>query len=301
MFLTQKHLSRRTVLRGVGATIALPFLDSMIPARSVLAKTAAARAASRARLVCIEQVHGAAGCSEYGLAQNLWSPAATGRRFDISKGNLSPLEPFRDQLTIISNTDARMAEAQSAPEVGGDHFRSSAVMYTQAHPKLTEGSDVRVGISMDQLYAQKFGQDTPIPSMQLTHRAGRSVRRLRLRLRVRLHRHDQLGGSGPAAADGARPAHGVRAVVRLGRHAGAARPAACDRPQHPRHVDRARWPTCGDRWARRTGSVWISTRATSGRSSSASHASKPATRAARRASCPVRRPACRMRSTNTSS
>ena len=64
MFVTQKHLSRRTVLRGVGATIALPFLDSMIPARSVLAKTPAARAASRARLVCIEQVHGAAGCSD---------------------------------------------------------------------------------------------------------------------------------------------------------------------------------------------------------------------------------------------
>ena len=63
MLLTQKHLSRRTVLRGVGATIALPFLDSMIPARSVLAKTSAARAASRVRLVCIEQVHGAAGCS----------------------------------------------------------------------------------------------------------------------------------------------------------------------------------------------------------------------------------------------
>jgi hypothetical protein len=168
MFVTQKHLSRRTVLRGVGATIALPFLDSMVPARSVLAKTRAARAAGRARLVCIEQVHGAAGCSEYGLAQHLWSPAAIGRHFDISKGSLSPLEPFRDHLTIVSGTDARMAEAQSAPEVGGDHFRSSAVMYTQAHPKLTEGSDVRVGVSMDQLYAQRFGQDTPISSMQLT-------------------------------------------------------------------------------------------------------------------------------------
>jgi hypothetical protein len=168
MLLTQKNLSRRTVLRGVGATMALPFLDSMVPARSVLAKTEAARAAARTRLVCIEQVHGAAGISEYGLAQNLWIPAATGKRFDITQGNLSPLEAFRDQLTIISNTDARMAEAQSPPEVGGDHFRSSAVMYTQAHPKLTEGSDVRVGISMDQLYAQRFGQDTPIPSMQLT-------------------------------------------------------------------------------------------------------------------------------------
>jgi hypothetical protein len=168
MFLTQKHLSRRTVLRGVGATIALPLLDSMIPARAVLAQTPAARAASRTRLVCIEQVHGAAGLSEYGLAKNLWNPAATGRTFDLSAGSLSSLEPFRDQLTIVSNTDARMAEAQSAPEVGGDHFRSSAVMYTQAHPKLTEGSDVKVGVSMDQLYAQRFGQDTAIPSMQLT-------------------------------------------------------------------------------------------------------------------------------------
>jgi hypothetical protein len=168
MLLTQKHLSRRTVLRGVGATMALPFLDSMVPARSVFAHTPAARAVGRTRLVCIEQVHGAAGISEAGLAKNLWIPAATGRRFEISQGNLSPLERFRDQLTIVSNTDARMAEAQSAPEVGGDHFRSSAVMYTQAHPKLTEGSDVRVGVSMDQLYAQRFGQDTPIPSMQLT-------------------------------------------------------------------------------------------------------------------------------------
>jgi hypothetical protein len=168
MFLTKKHLSRRSVLRGMGATVALPFLDSMIPAHSVLAKTEAAAVAGHTRLVCIEQVHGAAGCSEYGIANNLWNPATTGKNFDISKGSLSPLVPFQKHLTIISNTDARMAEAQTAPEVGGDHFRSSAVMYTQAHPKLTEGSDVRVGVSMDQLYVQKFGQDTPIPSMQLS-------------------------------------------------------------------------------------------------------------------------------------
>jgi len=165
---TRKHLSRRTVLRGMGATVALPLLDAMVPARSIWGTTASARAASRTRLVCIEQVHGAAGCSEYGLAQHMWSPAATGRQFDISKGTLSPLEPFRNHLTIVSNTDARMAEAQSAPEVGGDHFRSSAVMYTHAHPKLTEGSDVKVGTSLDQYYVQRFGQDTPIPSMQLS-------------------------------------------------------------------------------------------------------------------------------------
>ena len=168
MFLTGKHMSRRTALKGLGATISLPLLDAMVPAHAAFASTAAGRAAGRTRLVCIEQVHGAAGCSEFGMAQNLWNPAATGTHFDLSPGALTPLEPFRKYLTIVSNTDARMAEAFAPAEVGGDHFRSSAVMYTHCRPKLTEGSDVRVGTSMDQLYAQKFGQDTPIPSMQLT-------------------------------------------------------------------------------------------------------------------------------------
>ena len=168
MVLTGTHMSRRTALRGLGATIALPLLDAMIPARRVFAQTAAGQAAGRTRLVCIEQVHGAAGCSEYGASQNFWNPAAVGRQFDLSPGSLKPLEPFRDYLTIVSNTDARMAEAFAPAEVGGDHFRSSAVMFTHARPKLTEGSDVRVGTSMDQLYAQRFGQDTPLSSMQLT-------------------------------------------------------------------------------------------------------------------------------------
>src|SRR5262245_45876371 len=168
MFLTGKHISRRTALRGLGVSMALPLFDSMVPARTVFAKSAAARAANRTRLVCIEQVHGAAGCSEFGASQNLWTPAATGRAFDLSKGSLASLEPFRQHLTIVSNTDARMAEASAPAEVGGDHFRSSAVMYTHVRPKLTEGSDVRVGTSMDQLYVQKFGKDTPIPSMQLS-------------------------------------------------------------------------------------------------------------------------------------
>jgi len=168
MYVTKKHLSRRTALKGLGATVALPLLDSMIPARSLFAQTAAGQAAARRRLVCIEQVHGAAGCSEFGMAQHLWNPAATGRAFDLTPSALSPLEPFRDHLTIVSNTDARNAEAFEPAEVGGDHFRSSAVMYTQCRPKLTEGSDVKVGTSLDQLYVQKFGKDTPIPSMQLS-------------------------------------------------------------------------------------------------------------------------------------
>ena len=168
MLVTGKHISRRTALRGIGATVALPLLDSMIPARALLARTPGARATGATRLVCIEQVHGAAGCSEFGASQHFWNPAVVGRGFDLGPGSLSPLEPFRDYLTIVSNTDARMAEAFTPAEVGGDHFRSSAVMFTHARPKLTEGSDVRVGTSMDQLYVQRFGQDTPIPSMQLS-------------------------------------------------------------------------------------------------------------------------------------
>src|SRR6266542_530729 len=164
MYLKKKHLSRRTVLRGMGATVALPFLDAMVPARTLLANTAAS---GKTRLACIEQVHGAAGSTQIGLAKNLWSPAAVGRNFDLSPSSLSPLEPFRDYLTIMSNTDCKGAEAVTTPEIGGDHFRSSAVFLTQMHPKQTEGSDVRVGTSLDQIYAKRFGQDTPIPSMQL--------------------------------------------------------------------------------------------------------------------------------------
>src|SRR6185312_7887886 len=110
---------------------------------------------------------GAAGANHWGASQHLWSPAETGRAFDLSPSSLSPLEPFRKYLTIVSDTDVRPAEAVTQPEIGGDHFRSSAVFLTQTHPKQTESSDVRAGISLDQIYAKRFGQDTPIPSMQL--------------------------------------------------------------------------------------------------------------------------------------
>ena len=166
-FITGKHVARRTMLRGLGATVALPFLDAMVPARGLLAGTATAASLSRPRLVCIEMVHGSAGSSPWGAEQHLWSPATAGREFDLAPTSLSPLEGFRKYTTIVSDTDVRNAEAVTQPEIGGDHFRSSAVFLTQAHPRQTESSDVRAGISMDQLYAQRFGQDTPIPSMQL--------------------------------------------------------------------------------------------------------------------------------------
>jgi hypothetical protein len=164
-FITGKHLPRRTFLRGAGATVALPLLDAMLPAGS--GWRAAAADADVTRLVAIEIVHGAAGSNEWGSKQHLWAPAKIGRDFDLSASSLSPLEPFREQLTIVSNTDVRMAEAYDPHEVGGDHFRSSAVFLTQAHPTQTESSAVFCGPSIDQLFANRFGQTTAIPSMQL--------------------------------------------------------------------------------------------------------------------------------------
>lgn len=148
------------MLKGIGATIALPFLDAMMP-------VTVSAAPKKVRLVAMEMVHGSAGSTAFGMQKNLWAPAATGSAFDLSPTSMSPLEPWREYITIVSNTDVRNAEAFLPPEIGGDHFRSAAVFLTQAHPKQTQGSDLKAGTSLDQLYAQKFGQETPIPSMQL--------------------------------------------------------------------------------------------------------------------------------------
>jgi hypothetical protein len=163
MFLTKKHLSRRTILRGVGASLALPLLDSMVPAQTPLAKTAAS---PRSRLCCIEMVHGSAGSTVDGSNKHYWSPEKEGADFEFTQ-TLEPLAPLRDYITVISDTDLRPAGAFADAEEGGDHFRSSSVFLTAAHPKLTMGADIFCGTSIDQLYAQQFGQDTPLPSLQV--------------------------------------------------------------------------------------------------------------------------------------
>ena len=168
-FLTRSAMPRRTFLHGMGATIALPYLDAMVPALGRFGSGAAASAAAdKTRFIAIESVHGAAGSNAWGATKHLWSPAKAGREFElIADGALPALEPWRKYLTIVSNTDTRMAEAFEAPEIGGDHFRSSAVFLTQSHPKQTNGSDLYVGTSMDQLIARRIAGDTAIPSMQL--------------------------------------------------------------------------------------------------------------------------------------
>ncbi len=163
MLITKKYLSRRTVLQGLGVSVALPFLDAMAPAQTPVSKTAAA---PRTRLACIEMVHGAAGSTVDGLNKHYWSPEKEGSEFEFTQ-TLKPLEPFREYITIVSDTDLHPAGAWAPAEEGADHFRSTAAFLTAAHPKMTEGADILCGTSIDQMYAQQFGQDTPLPSIQL--------------------------------------------------------------------------------------------------------------------------------------
>jgi hypothetical protein len=163
MFITRKHLSRRAALRGMGVTMALPFMEAMVPALTPLRKTAAS---PRTRFAALEMVHGSAGSTGDGTRLHYWSPAREGRDFEMTP-ILRSLAPHRDYLTIVSHTDIAPATAQSQAEAGADHNRSSAAFLTCAHAKMTEGADIENATSMDQIYAQRFGQDTPLPSIQL--------------------------------------------------------------------------------------------------------------------------------------
>ena len=218
------------MLKGMGVTIGLPLLEAMVPAATVWGS----QANRKTRLVSVEMVHGAAGSTAFGIQKNMWAPAAVGSGFDLFPSALSPLDAYRDYLTIVSNTDVRNAEAFTAPEIGGDHFRSAAVFLTQSHPHQTQGSDLHAGISLDQIYAKKVGAETPIPSMQLCIENVDQAGRVFLRLFVRVYRLDQLGVAVGAAAHGARSACRLRPVVRRWRDARSAHGAAQTRPQHSR-------------------------------------------------------------------
>jgi Protein of unknown function (DUF1552) len=163
VFVTGKHLSRRTILRGMGATLGLPLLEAMIPA---LSPQSAAAATTKTRLACLEIVHGAAGSTMDGTGKHYWSPTKEGSDFEFTQ-TLEPLSKLRDYLTIITGTDLNAAGAFDPHEEGGDHFRSSAAYLTASHPKMTEGSDIFAGTSIDQIYAKRFGQQSPLPSLQL--------------------------------------------------------------------------------------------------------------------------------------
>jgi hypothetical protein len=165
-FIGGRHIPRRTFLKGAGASFALPFLDAMIPAgrgwRDAMA------APEMTRLLCIEEAMGCAGGNDWGATQNLFAPRTIGKDFEIiPAGQLAPLEPYRNYLTVVSNTDVRMADPYVPSEIGGDHDRSACVFLTQSHPRQTQSSELYVGTSLDQIHAQRYGQDTALPSLEM--------------------------------------------------------------------------------------------------------------------------------------
>ncbi len=151
--LTRRCLSRRTLLRGAGAALALPLLDAMIPAGRASAAAAALRPR---RFGAIYVPHGA--------VMSRWTPAAEGEALQLSD-TLQPLAPFRGQLNVISGLHLPLAYGQDA-SAGANHTRSSAVFLTGAKPGV--GAEARLGISADQVAARHFGQGTPLPSLELS-------------------------------------------------------------------------------------------------------------------------------------
>ena len=248
----------------------------------------------------MEMVHGAAGSTGYGIKKNMWSPAATGSAFDLSPTSLKALEPYRDYLTIVSNTDVRNAEAFAARKSAPIISARRAVFLTQSKPKQTQGSDVFAGTSFDQIYAQKFGDATPIPSMQLC-----------------IENVDQAGGcsynyscvytdtiSWASPTDPLPMIRDPRAVFDQLFGVGATPEARRARRKDDQSI--LDWVAesvaiCAASWDRRIGRGSRITSMMSARSNAASRKSSSRTRPASRASCPARRSACRTRSKSTSS
>ncbi len=149
MFITKKHLSRRTFLRGAGVTLALPFLDSMVGAQTLLKNTAAS---PKTRLGCIYVPHGA--------TMSKWTPATEGPDFQFTE-TLSPLEKYRDHTTVVSNL---VHASATGADAGAEHARSAAIFLSGGRP---QKNAVRVGVTLDQVAAEHIGQDTPLPSIEL--------------------------------------------------------------------------------------------------------------------------------------
>lgn len=151
-FLTGRHVSRRALLRGAGVALALPLLESMIPAGRAQAETAT----RKLRFSAIYVPHGA--------VMSRWTPSQEGKGFAFPE-ILQPLEPFRDRVNVISNLTLPLAYGQDA-SAGANHTRSSAVFLTGADPGV--GAEARLGISVDQVVAKHLGQGTPLPSLELS-------------------------------------------------------------------------------------------------------------------------------------
>jgi hypothetical protein len=154
MLITKKFIPRRTFLRGAGVTLALPFLESMLPAQTPLSKTAAAPGSVR-RFLGIWHPHGA--------APGYWSPLQEGPDFEFSFIT-KPLEPFRSNVTLISGLNMNESFA-TEEEPGGDHAKGAALL-SGARPRRNAVAPY-LGVTIDQLIAEKYGRDTILSSIQL--------------------------------------------------------------------------------------------------------------------------------------
>ncbi len=156
MFIAKKHITRRTFLRGSGAMVALPFLDAMVPAQTPLRNTAAA---PKTRFASFYVPHGA--------TMDKWTPAAEGSGFAFTE-ILKPLEPFRDHVNVISGLAHPYVAGAGGADVsaGANHTRAAAVFLTGAVPE--RGAQAHLGVSADQVAARHIGQDTPLPSLELS-------------------------------------------------------------------------------------------------------------------------------------
>ena len=149
MFITKTHIPRRTFLRGMGVTLALPLLESMVPARTLLAQTAA-KGAPRIGFVYIP----------HGAIMSKWTPATEGAGFEFTD-ILKPLEPYRDYVNVVSGLGHQAADTTAV------HSLSPTTWLSGVRPKATQGVDAYAGVTADQVAAQAIGQDTVLPSMEL--------------------------------------------------------------------------------------------------------------------------------------
>jgi Protein of unknown function (DUF1552) len=148
MFIDRLSLPRRTFLRGLGVALGLPLLDSMVPALTATAKTAAN---VKPRLGFVYVPHG--------VIMDLWTPKAAGADFEFTP-ILKPLEPFRTSVTVVSNLSAPLQNT-------GSHAAAAGSWLTGVAPKRTDGPDFKAATTIDQLVAQRIGQDTTFPSLEV--------------------------------------------------------------------------------------------------------------------------------------
>ncbi len=181
MIVTNKHLPRRTFLRGVGATLALPLLDGMIPAFGGARVRAAAAPTRRLGIIYVPN----------GIVMARWTPQGDATALDVMP-ILEPLAPFREQIVMV--TGLSNAQGDALPGEGaGDHARASGAYLTGVHPKKTEGADIRAGVSMDQIAAGVLGQRHRACVARAVAGIARAGGRLRSGLQLRLREHAVAG------------------------------------------------------------------------------------------------------------